>query len=139
MEKVGIDDCENAIQPAAVMRRLTEPLGASELAINYYELEPGDSFAFAYHSHEFQEELFCVHRGTATFETATGQVPVSAGEVIRFEPGEFQRGWKRRPTGLPSSRPVGTVARRRERGSKVRWTEKSRSGKYGRVHPSGRW
>ena len=95
MESVRIDDIGNSIQPAAVMRPLTEALGLTDLAINYYELEPGDSFAFAYHSHEIQEEVFCVQSGTATFETEDGPVEVGAGEAVRFEPGEFQRGWNR--------------------------------------------
>lgn len=69
MGKVRIDNVDNSIQPAAVMRHLTKPLGTTDLAINYYELEPGDSFAFAYHNHEVQEEVFYVHDGTATFET----------------------------------------------------------------------
>lgn len=93
MEKVRIDEIENSIQPAAVMRHLTEPLGATDFAINYYELEPGDSFAFAYHNHEVQEEVFYVHEGTATFETEDGPVEVEAGEIIRFNREEFQRGW----------------------------------------------
>jgi uncharacterized cupin superfamily protein len=95
MEKVRIDDVENSIQPAAVMRHLTDPLGLTDLAINYYELEPGDSFAFAYHSHEVQEEVFYVFEGTATFETEDGPVEVGAGEVVRFDREEFQRGWNR--------------------------------------------
>jgi len=95
MEKVRIDDVANSVQPAAVMRPLTGPLGATDLAVNYYELEPGDSFAFAYHSHEIQEELFYVQSGTATFDTEDGPVTVEAGEVIRFDRGEFQRGWNR--------------------------------------------
>jgi len=95
MEKVTVDEVSNAIQPAAVMRRLTEPLGTTDVAINYYELEPGDSFAFAYHSHEIQEEVFIVLEGTATFETGDGPVEVGAGEAVRFPPGEFQRGWNR--------------------------------------------
>lgn len=95
MEKVRIDEAENDVQPAAVMRKLTGPLGTSDLAINYYELEPGDSFAYAYHRHGVQEELFYVQSGTATFDTETGPVEVGAGEVIRFPPGEFQRGWNR--------------------------------------------
>ena len=93
MEKVRIDDVENSIQPAAVMRPLTEALGTTDFAVNYYELEPGDSFAFAYHSHEIQEEVFYVQAGTATFETESGPVEVEAGEIIRFDRGEFQRGW----------------------------------------------
>jgi uncharacterized cupin superfamily protein len=95
METVRIDEVDNSVQPAAVMRQLTEPLGATDLALNYYELEPGDSFAFAYHSHEVQEELFYVQSGTATFETEDGDVTVEAGEIIRFDRGEFQRGWNR--------------------------------------------
>jgi mannose-6-phosphate isomerase-like protein (cupin superfamily) len=93
MEHVTIADVENSVQPAAVMRQLTEPLGATDVAVNYYELEPGDSFAFAYHSHEVQEELFYVQSGTATFDTENGPVTVDAGEVVRFDRGEFQRGW----------------------------------------------
>jgi uncharacterized cupin superfamily protein len=95
MEKVRIDDVETSVQPAAVMRPLTDPLGTTDLAINYYELEPGDSFAFAYHSHEVQEEVFYVQEGTATFETEDGPVEVGAGEAIRFDRGEHQRGWNR--------------------------------------------
>lgn len=95
MEKISIEDVENSVQPAAVMRKLTQPLGTTDFAINYYELEPGDSFAFAYHRHEVQEEVFYVQSGTATFETEDGDVEVEAGEIVRFPPGEFQRGWNR--------------------------------------------
>lgn len=95
MEKVRIDEVTNAVQPAAVMRHLTEPLGLTDVAINYYELEPGDSFAFAYHNHEVQEEVFFVQAGTATFETEDGPLTVEAGEIVRFDRGEFQRGWNR--------------------------------------------
>jgi uncharacterized cupin superfamily protein len=111
MERVRIDDVENDVQPAAVMRKLTGPLGLTDLAINHYELEPGDSFAFAYHSHAVQEEVFYVIEGTAVFETGEpgsgsepasggtaseeGPVEVGAGEAIRFDRGEFQRGWNR--------------------------------------------
>jgi uncharacterized cupin superfamily protein len=95
MRKVTIEDVDNSTQPAAVMRGLTGPLGLTDLAINYYELEPGDSFAFAYHNHEIQAEVFYVQEGTAVFETETGSVTVDAGEIIRFGPGEFQRGWNR--------------------------------------------
>ena len=95
MEKVRIDDVENRVMPATVMRPLTDALGATDLALNYYELEPGDSFAFAYHVHEVQEEIFYVQSGTATFETEDGPVEVEAGEVVRFPPGEYQRGVNR--------------------------------------------
>ena len=95
MKRVGVDDVENSLQPAAVMRPLTDALGLTDVAINYYELEPGDSFAFAYHSHEVQEEAFYVISGVATFETEEGPVEVGPDEVVRFDRGEFQRGWNR--------------------------------------------
>ena len=79
----------------AVKRPLTDALGTTALAVNHYELAPGDSFAPAYHAHERQEEVFYVYEGTATFETETGDVAVGPGEAVRFAPGEFQRGWNR--------------------------------------------
>jgi uncharacterized cupin superfamily protein len=39
--------------------------------------------------------VFYVLEGTATFETEDGEVGVGAGEAVRFEPGEWQRGWNR--------------------------------------------
>ncbi|NHX35312.1 MULTISPECIES: cupin domain-containing protein [Halolamina] len=95
MDRIAVDDLDDSIQAAAVMRHLTEPLGTTDFAMNYYELEPGDSFAFAYHSHEVQEEVFYVIEGTATFETESGPVEVGPDEAIRFGREEFQRGWNR--------------------------------------------
>ncbi len=79
-------------------RGLTEPLGATGLAINRYALAPGEAFSGGLHAHEDQEELFYVLEGVATFETAPDPtaeprtVRVEAGEAIRFAPGEYQRG-----------------------------------------------
>jgi mannose-6-phosphate isomerase-like protein (cupin superfamily) len=95
MERVGIDSVDRVYGPAAEKRRLTGPLGATNLAITYYELAPGDAFAFGFHRHADQEEVFVVESGTVTFETEAGPVEVAAGEAIRFAPGEFQRGRNR--------------------------------------------
>jgi uncharacterized cupin superfamily protein len=95
VQRVRIDDVDDRVNPATVLRPLTEALGCTDLAINYYELAPGDSFAYAYHRHEVQEEVFYVQSGTATFETSEGDVRVGPGEAVRFPPGEFQRGWNR--------------------------------------------
>jgi len=92
MEKVRIEDVETRPGPAAVSRPLTSALGASDVALNYYEFAPGESFAYGYHRHERQEELFIVQQGRVMFETESGDVVVEAGEVVRFAPGEFQRG-----------------------------------------------
>jgi uncharacterized cupin superfamily protein len=95
MQRVRIEDVDNDVQPAAAMRKLTKPLGLTDFAMNYYELEPGDSFAFAYHSHAVQEEVFYVIEGSATFDTEEGPVEVGPAEAIRFGREEFQRGWNR--------------------------------------------
>jgi mannose-6-phosphate isomerase-like protein (cupin superfamily) len=92
MEKVAIDEVDSWLSPASAKRPLSRALGAENVAINYYELAPGESFAFGYHSHEGQEEVFYVTSGEATFETEEGPVTVGAGELVRFAPGEWQQG-----------------------------------------------
>ena len=92
MERIRIDDVDSRAGPATVKRPLAAALGASDVALNYYELAAGESFAYGYHRHESQEELFVVERGEVTFETKRGDVVAEAGEVVRFEPGEWQRG-----------------------------------------------
>lgn len=94
MRKVTVDEVEVSpvISPADVVRPLTEPLGTEDVAINRFELAPGEQFGFDYHRHLDQEEVFYVERGVATFETEDGDVEVGAGELVRFAPGEFQLG-----------------------------------------------
>ncbi|WP_435317273.1 cupin domain-containing protein [Haloarchaeobius sp. TZWSO28] len=82
-------------------RRLTGPLGTTDLALSHYRLAPGDGFPGGLHAHTDQAEVFVVLAGVATFETPDapgGEVTVSAGEAIRFGPGEFQTGWNRGDT-----------------------------------------
>lgn len=100
MQRVDVDD----VEPASLgdgdldRRGLSEPLGTSDLAINRYELEPGEAFSGGLHAHLDQEELFYVVDGTATFETKpepdadSETVEVGPGEAVRFPPGEFQQG-----------------------------------------------
>ena len=92
MDHVTREDCDRRMGPAADKRALSTALDTDELALNYYELEPGDSFGFGYHRHPEQEEVFYVVEGAATFETEDGDVTVSAGEAVRFAPGEWQLG-----------------------------------------------
>ncbi|MFB6117375.1 cupin domain-containing protein [Halosegnis sp.] len=96
MEKIRIDDLDSWQGPASVKRPLGQALGLMNAALNYYELAPGESFAFGYHRHEDQEEVFYILEGTVTFETGDPEDPttvaVKAGELIRFEPGEWQQG-----------------------------------------------
>ncbi|GAA0294670.1 cupin domain-containing protein [Halarchaeum salinum] len=91
MHTVSLADQHSRMGPASTVYALTDALGASDLALNYYELEPGESTAYGYHSHENQEEIFYVQSGELTFRTADDDVTVGAGELVRFGPGEFQR------------------------------------------------
>lgn len=95
MEKVAVDDVDSWQGPASVKRPLGRALGLADAALNYYELAPGESFAFGYHRHGDQEEVFYVLEGEATFETEDGDVAVGAGELVRFAPGEWQQGHNR--------------------------------------------
>jgi uncharacterized cupin superfamily protein len=101
MRTVRLDDLDSRMGPADRTLPLTDVLGVANVALNYYELETGDSFAYGVHAHENQEEVFYVLDGTVTFRTLdvgeSGGVEgdereVGAGELARFAPGEFQRG-----------------------------------------------
>ncbi|MFB6106473.1 MAG: cupin domain-containing protein [Halobacteriaceae archaeon] len=92
MRRVTLSEQESRMGPADVEAPLTDVLGLTHSAINYYELDPCESPAYGYHAHESQEEVFYVVEGELTFRTAEGDVAVSAGELVRFGPGEYQRG-----------------------------------------------
>ncbi|WP_226006595.1 cupin domain-containing protein [Natrinema salinisoli] len=96
MEKVAIDDVDIEINPMevhSVRRPISDALGFTDFAMNYFELEPEESFSGGMHTHHDQEEVFYIQEGTATFDTEDGEVVVDEGEVIRFEPGDFQTGY----------------------------------------------
>ena len=95
MDTIRIDDADQRVDSATVLRPLTDALNATDVALNYYKLAPGDSFAYGYHAHAEQEEIFVVQQGVVTFETEAGDIDVEGGEVIRFGPGEFQQGTNR--------------------------------------------
>ena len=92
MDRASVDDLENTPRAATVTKVLTGPLGLDDMALNYYELEPGDSFSGGLHTHMNQEEVFYVLDGTATFETLEDEYEVGPGEAVRFAPGEYQEG-----------------------------------------------
>lgn len=95
MDRAKLDEIDSWMGPADVKRPLGNVLDTTDVAINYYELAPGESFSFGYHRHADQEEVFYVQSGTATFETDDGDEAVDEGEVIRFAPGEWQQGTNR--------------------------------------------
>jgi quercetin dioxygenase-like cupin family protein len=98
MEKVAIDDVDTQNSPLGVhslRKPVSSALGAEHFAMNYFELQPGESFSGGLHTHHDQEEVFYVMEGTVEFEVGMEreEVVVEAGELIRFAPGEYQTGW----------------------------------------------
>jgi uncharacterized cupin superfamily protein len=59
----------------------------SKIRANFVEVEPGN-FAYSYHYHEANEEIFYIISGTGTVRTPEGKTQVKAGDVIGFPTGE---------------------------------------------------
>jgi len=98
MQTVSLDDVAPATDGRRRERRgLTGGLGAEDLALNHYRLEPGERLS-GLHAHGDQEEVFLVVEGRVTFEVFASdgdrgrEVGVAAGEAVRFAPGEYQSG-----------------------------------------------
>lgn len=100
MKKVAIKDADGDASQARVFQSLSKPLETTDLAINYFERAPGEPIGYCYHRHHEQEEVFYVCSGKATFETEDGDIRVESGELIRFEPGEWQQGTNREDARL---------------------------------------
>lgn len=93
MERVRIESIDpDPYDDASVRGELTERLGTTDLAFNYYCIGPGGGLPGGLHTHMDQEEVFIVLEGEATFETMQDAVTVGTGEAIRFGPGEFRSG-----------------------------------------------
>ena len=76
-------------EPEAKLRavRLARPAGASRLAANLYELEPG-AIVSPLHFHHANEELLFVISGTPTLRRGGGdERQLEPGEIIAFPPG----------------------------------------------------
>ncbi|WP_346857680.1 cupin domain-containing protein [uncultured Draconibacterium sp.] len=54
---------------------------------NFVELEPGN-YAYGYHYHEINEEIFYIISGKGVIRTIDGDIQVKAGDVIGFPTGE---------------------------------------------------
>lgn len=74
-------------------RDVTEPAGLSELAMNRYRAHPGEQIPTKYHSHEQQEEVFYVLRGTMAVETPERTYEVPAGQLFTADPGSPHRAY----------------------------------------------
>ena len=115
MEHVDLDAVEQDPHPMGVntaRKDLAGALGAADVAIVHYDLDPGEQFSGGLHTHHDQEEIFYILVGEASFEYGPEPAPdhetghgdgrpetekttVAAGEAIRFPPGQFQCGRNR--------------------------------------------
>jgi len=55
-------------------------------SVNFMELEPGN-YAYGYHYHEANEEVFYIISGTGIVRTPKGEITVNAGDAITFPAG----------------------------------------------------
>jgi mannose-6-phosphate isomerase-like protein (cupin superfamily) len=88
---VNADDVEDHYADSDVpgeFRRLTEALGAEQLAATLIRVPPHSDFEQGTgHFHEEIEELYLVTRGTLTMRFEDEVVEVSAGSAVRVSPG----------------------------------------------------
>ena len=76
-----------------VQRALTERVGLENVAVNLYEVDPGDQIPLAYHYHDEQEEAFYVTQGELHVETPEGTQVVPEGHLFVAEPDSPQRAY----------------------------------------------
>lgn len=77
----------------ADLRRLTDPAGLSNVAVNRYRATPGQQLPLAYHSHDEQEEAFFVVDGTMHVETPEETYEVPAGSLFAADPDSPHRAY----------------------------------------------
>ncbi|WP_144904587.1 cupin domain-containing protein [Halobellus captivus] len=86
---------QGAVSPAderpCELRRLSEPAGLSNVAINRFRAEPGEQIPLAYHYHDEQEEAFYVLSGTLVVETPEETYRIETGSLFAASPGSPHR------------------------------------------------
>lgn len=69
-----------------VQRAVGDEAGLENVAVNVYEVEPGEQIPLAYHYHDEQEEVFYVTEGDLHVETPEEEYVVPEGQVFVAEP-----------------------------------------------------
>jgi mannose-6-phosphate isomerase-like protein (cupin superfamily) len=101
MQMVAVQEVPNYGDYCRAAKVLTTELVLEEVALNYFELAPGETPSRGPHAHFDQSETFVVLDGTVTVEVGDPRevepdpVVVEAGEAVRFAPGEYQQVWNR--------------------------------------------
>jgi uncharacterized cupin superfamily protein len=79
-QKISQDGNEFTVKP------IVAQADVNQCRMNFVEVEPG-SFAYGYHYHETDEEVFYIISGTGIVRTINGDVTVKAGDAITFPAG----------------------------------------------------
>lgn len=90
MERVNVSAGETGDDGAIDRHQLGSTLGTTDVAINRYQVAPGEELPAGLHAHHDQEELFIVLAGEATFWTLEETITVGTHAAVRFAPGEYK-------------------------------------------------
>ncbi|WP_415380328.1 cupin domain-containing protein [Halosimplex sp. TS25] len=88
---VDVDGIDPTPDRPSVQRSISDAVGLENVAVNRYEVAPGEAIPLAYHYHDHQEEVFYVLSGILTVETPEGTHDVGADEAFAVEPDSPQR------------------------------------------------
>lgn len=83
----------------SIHRAVSQAAGLDNMAINYYEVAPGEQLPLMYHVHAEQEEAFYVITGVLHVETPDGELVAEAGEVFIAEPESPHRAYNPESAG----------------------------------------
>ncbi|MFY4811411.1 cupin domain-containing protein [Haloarcula argentinensis] len=88
---LAVDDIEPTPDRPSIQRSISDAADLENVAVNLYEVAPGEDIPLAYHYHDDQEELFYVLSGTLAVETPEKTYEVGANEAFVAEPDSPQR------------------------------------------------
>lgn len=88
---VNVTGVEAAPDRPSVKRSISDAAGLENVAVNRYEVAPGEEIPLAYHYHDDQEEVFYVLSGTLAVETPEQVYAVASDEAFVVEPDSPQR------------------------------------------------
>jgi uncharacterized cupin superfamily protein len=90
-EVVDVDALPTTPDRPSAQRRVSAAAGLSNVAVNRFDVAPGEQAPLAYHYHDEQEEVFYVLAGTLHVETPEGEFVVEADEAFAATPGSPHR------------------------------------------------
>lgn len=90
---VDCEEVETSDDRECELRRLSEPAGLENVALNRFRAEPGQDIPLAYHYHEEQEEAFYVLSGTLSVETPEETYEVAEDGLFAVDPGSPHRAY----------------------------------------------